>query len=792
MLVFPIDFEGKLGFDQILDLVGDRCKSEFGLEFISKIKPSLDLTEIEVWLSQADEMVQILNEGEPVPSRDFRDIRTILKRSRVRGAFLQSEDFATLKSTLQVLYGWTQFLKKRQSESPQLFKLTLGFVVDHKIVDAIDRIIDERGLVRDNASPELASIRALLVKKERDVRTAINKILRKSIQDKFTDEDSIVTIREGRLVIPVKAENKRKIQGFVHDESATGQTVYLEPTETLQLNNEVRELQYQEQREIAKILTRLTDMLRESLIDLEKGAFFIGLLDYIHAKASFANDIEAAKPKIQKSPSINWKNVRHPLLWLSHNTNGKPTVPLSISLSRQANRILVISGPNAGGKSVALKTVGLVQYMFQCGFLVPVDESSEFGVFKNLLLDIGDTQSLENDLSTYSSHLTAMRYFNEIADRDSLFLIDEFGTGTEPQFGGAIAESILNELHKKKSFGVVTTHYQNLKKYAEKNIGVVNGAMKYDVAALEPLFELEIGKPGSSFAFEIARKIGLPKFIIQDAKSKIGGKQVDYEFLLNDLEKERAKYRQLTKKAEKAEKEIVEVRKDYEDVRKMVQEERKDVLRQAKIEASQILNDANRQIESTIRIIKEQKADKEKTKLAREKLEEFKTRKLVDKPSSKVVIRPLFKVGDSVTIKGQDTQGEVMMIKGKQAQVQFGNIISFIDLKKLIKVTPGAEIKQDNRARRIGGINMLDKMAQFSGELDIRGVRAEEALGKVDEYIDNALILGTDQVRILHGKGHGILRDLIRNHLRDHQSVTSTVDEHVEFGGSGITVITFK
>lgn len=779
--------------DQIFDLVKSKCKSDLGVEFLAQVKPSSILVEVELGLNQTDEMLRILSEAVNLPARDFRDIRDFLRRSRAQGTFLMAEDFATLKATLQVLYDWTQFLKKRQSESPELFKLTLGFVADKILIESIDRIIDERGIVRDNASPELAAIRSLLIQKERDVRTAINKILRKSIQDKFTDEDSSVTIREGRLVIPVRAENKRKIQGFIHDESATGQTVYLEPTETLQLNNEVRELQYREKREIARILTKLTDLVRESHADLEKGSFFIGLLDFIHAKAKFAIQINAVKPKLQKYPIINWRDARHPLLWLSHNANGQSTIPLSLRLSRQENRILVISGPNAGGKSVALKTVGLIQYMFQCGFLVPVDERSEFGIFKSLFLDIGDTQSLENDLSTYSSHLSAMKHFNELADRDSLFMIDEFGTGTEPQFGGAIAESILNELHKKKAFGVVTTHYQNLKKYAENNFGVVNGAMKYDLAELEPLFELEIGKPGSSFAFEIARKIGLPKFLIAEAKTKIGSHQVEYEYLLNDLERERSKFKLLSKKIEKDEKEISEVRKDYEDLRKMVQDERKEIVKRAKIEAKQILDAANKQIEQTIREIKEQKADKEKTIQARGKLEAFKQNRLKDTDhKEKVEEKAVFKIGDMVTISGQDTAGEVMHVKGKQAQVQFGNIISFIDIKKLEKST-SVTVKQKERSyRRIGGINMLERMAQFNGELDIRGVRAEEALGKVDEYIDHALILGTDQVRILHGKGHGILRDLIRNHLKGHQSVSSTVDEHIDFGGSGITVITFR
>ena len=793
MLIFPKDFESKLGVDQIFDLVRTKCRSAYGESFLAQVKPTAKLEEMMARLEQTDELVKILQKVENVPGRDFLDIRAFLKRSKVSGTFLQSEDFSTLKSTLQVLYDWTQFLKKRQLESPQLFKLTLGFIADKTLIDAIDRIVDERGIVRDNASPELASIRSLLIQKERDVRNAINRILRKSISDGFTDEDSSVTIRDGRLVIPVRAENKRKIQGFVHDESSTGQTVYLEPTETLQLNNEVRELQYQEKREIAKILTKLTDLIRQSLRDLEQGAYFIGLLDFIHAKAAFAIAINGVMPKVQKYPSVQWRDARHPLLWLAHNASGKPTVPLSLRLNRQENRVLVISGPNAGGKSVALKTVGLIQYLFQCGFLVPVDERSEFGMFKSIFLDIGDTQSLENDLSTYSSHLTAMKHFTEMSDRDSMFLIDEFGTGTEPQFGGAIAESILNELHKKKSFGVVTTHYQNLKKFAENNLGVVNGAMKYDVGKLEPLFELEIGKPGSSFAFEIARKIGLPKFLIEEAKTKIGSHQVEYEYLLNDLERERNKYQQLTKKAAKDEAEIIKIKKDYEQVRNMVQDERKEVMKKAKMEAKQLLSEANKQIETTIREIKESKADKEKTKEARGKLEGFKERRLAERKDKQEVVKAVIKIGDMVTIKGQETMGEVMHIKGKQAQVQFGNIISFIDLPKLEKTSNTQAKKQDNtRSRRVGGINMVERMSNFNAELDIRGVRAEEALGKVDEYLDQALILGTDQVRILHGKGHGILRELIRNHLKGHNSIASAVDEHIEFGGSGITVVTLK
>ena len=792
MLEYPKDIQEKLGMDQVIDLVRAKCKSDHGVEFLEKVKPSSRVDDISKWLDQTNEMVRILSSGENLPSRDFQDLRVFLKKIKVKGTFLQGEDFSQLKSLLTLLYQWTQYVKKHQNDYPQLCSLTYGFIADQDLIKEIEQIVDERGMVRDTASPELAAIRSLLIQKEKAVRTAINKVLRKAIQDKLTDEDSSVTVRDGRLVIPLKAEHKRRIQGFVHDESATGQTVYLEPTEALQLNNEVRELQYQEKREIARILTRLTDLVRESMEDLEKGSFFIGLMDFIHAKAVFALEIEGVKPEVTKNPEVKWYQAKHPLLWLSHKGSGKPTIPLSLELNRQSNRILVISGPNAGGKSVALKSVGLLQYMFQCGFLVPVSEASTFGVFRSIFLDIGDTQSLENDLSTYSSHLTAMKYFQEMSDRNTMFLIDEFGTGTEPQFGGAIAESILGQLNERKSFGVVTTHYQNLKKFAENKPGVVNGAMKYDVGALEPLFELEVGKPGSSFAFEIAKKIGLPKHIIEDAKGMVGTSQVDYEHLLNALEKERGKYEKLTKKLEREEKEVASIKTDYESLKEMLQYEQKRLIKEAKHEAKRIVEDANKRIENTIRTIQETKADKAKTKALREDLDKYKQAqdKAIEKAATKKKDLE-FKVGDSVTIDGQDTSGEVMNVKGKQAQVRFGNIISFIDVKKLAKANVSHQ-QQEKRSRRIGGMNMVEKMTQFNGEVDVRGMRADEALSKVDEYIDSALLLGTDQVRIIHGKGHGILRDVIRTHLKGHSSVERAVDEHIEMGGSGITLVTFR
>ncbi|MFT7029336.1 MAG: DNA mismatch repair protein MutS2 [Marinoscillum sp.] len=793
MLIYPQDIREKLGVDQLVSLIREQCKSQGGAALADKIGPSANLTEITKRLEQTDEMLKVLQNGGQIPSRDFQDLKHFLVKIRVQGTFLQADEFGLLKSLLQLLYDWINFLKGKEEDYPNLVGLAKGFEIDPTLIRSIDKIVDERGEVRDNASPELASIRSLLIQKERAVRVAINKVLRHSIQQKFTDEESAITIRDGRLVIPVKAEFKRRIQGFVHDESATGQTVFLEPTEALELNNEVRELQYREKREIAKILTKLTDLIRSALDDLDRGAVFISIIDFVHAKAVFARNIEAVKPDISKQPLQKWYVARHPLLWLAHKATGKPTIPLSIELNRQEQRILIISGPNAGGKSVALKTVGILQYMFQCGLLVPVGEGSTFGIFKSIFLDIGDTQSLENDLSTYSSHLTSMNYFLQMADRDSLFLIDEFGTGTEPQFGGAIAESILSTLNETKAFGVVTTHYHNLKKFGENHEGVVNGAMKYDVAALEPLFILEVGKPGSSFAFEIATKIGLPSVTIEQARGMVGTSQVAYDALLNSLEVEKSKYDKLLKKLEKESKEITVLKSDYESLKEMLQTEQKQVLKQAKLRASQIIDEANRRIEHTIREIKENNADKEKTKQLRDGLKGFQTAQTKDiEKTAPVKKKPLLSVGDYVKLDDQDNTGEIMDLKGKQAQVRFGNLISFIDMKRLHKVSGGHSDSPGSKPKKVGGINMLEKRTRFSSELDIRGTRADEALSRVDEFLDEALLLGSNQIRIIHGKGHGILREVIRGHLKGYSAIDKVYDEHVEFGGSGITVIDFK
>ncbi|XOV91105.1 MAG: endonuclease MutS2 [Bacteroidota bacterium] len=788
MSVYPQDFSEKLNISQLFDLVRTRCKTTIGRKLVDKCKPSSDYATVTQWIDQTHELTRIISSGDPLPSRDFMDIQPLLVSMKIAGSFLPAEEFLQLRISLDLLYDWTQYLKKRQDQFPELCRLTYGFIADKELPKLIDSIIDERGQVRDNASDRLREIRTDLVNKSQAVRKVINSILKKAKTDGLTEDSSEVTIREGRLVIPLKAENKRRISGFVHDESSSGQTVFLEPAEALQLNNEVRELLYEEKREINKILTRLSDKVREHMEDLEKGGRFIGIFDFIYAKATFCKSIDAVKPSIAKYPVIKIYKAYHPLLKISHDQSGKPTIPLSIELTRQGNRILVISGPNAGGKSVSLKTVGIIQYMFQSGFLVPLSEASELGIFKNIFLDIGDSQSVENDLSTYSSHLTAMKHFVEHADEHTLFLIDEFGTGTEPQFGGAIAESILSELMSRKSFGVVTTHYANLKEFGEHHPGIVNGAMKYDVSALTPLFELEVGKPGSSFAFEIARNIGLSKQVISNARSLVGRDHVDYEKLLTQLEKERRDYEKLRKQTEKEQAGITDLRADYESLKAMLAEDRQKILKEAKDKARQIVDEANRKIEHTIRSIQESKADKQRTKDLRESVAKYKDSLVEQKP--KKVKTETLKPGDWVSMEGQDLSGEILNIKGKQAQVRFGNLISFVDFKKLIK---GQRREHEKSVgKKAGNFSMIDKRAQFQGELNVIGQRAEEALINVDQYIDEAIMLGTDMVRITHGKGHGILRDMIRNHLKKHPMVDRAVDEHVEMGGSGVTLVVFK
>lgn len=786
MNTYPKDIEQKLGFDQIRELLIGACQSNRGVALAQKAKPSDAFDTVSKWLNQVHEMVRLKGAASDVVSFAFPDIDVFLVKVKVPGSFLDPSDLHELKVGVMTLSSWIAFFEKQADNYPELARLSTHIELDKQLAVSIDRAIDDRGEVKDSASNALSEIRTKIAQSERSVRSAIQKVLKKAKSDDYTDEDSTLTVRDGRLVIPIKAEHKKRIQGFIHDESSTGQTVYLEPGEVLDLNNQVQELKYAERREVIRILIALSDEVRQNLPGLSKGVGLLEKLDFIHAKAKVGEKINAIIPVVEKSTRFTMVNAVHPLLFLSHKASGKPVIPMTLTLD-QDHRILIISGPNAGGKSVTLKTVGLLQYMLQAGLPVPVADESRMGIYSSIFIDIGDTQSIEDDLSTYSSHLTSMNHFLKFADKKTLFLIDEFGKGTEPQFGGAIAESVLHDLNRKRSVGVVTTHYQNLKKTGDETPGLLNGAMKYDLDALEPLFELEVGKPGSSFAFEIASKIGLPESIIQSARKKIGKSHVSYDQLLNQLEREKGKYEKLLKKLDRDQVDLSKTRKDYEGLRAMVQEDKKRIIKEAKLEAKQIIDQANRDVERVIREIKENKAAKERTKEIRKELD----RKRDKLSEEKKAPTQRLKVGDVVTVVGQDTTGVIQKINGKQSEVLFGSLKSIVSADRLQKVNEAPQVSYQKKVKKLG-IDISTKMANFNHELSIIGTRADEAMHKVEAFLDEALLVGVDEVRVVHGKGHGVLREIVRNIAKEHPMVTHIVDEHADRGGAGISIITLK
>ncbi|MDX2303181.1 MAG: endonuclease MutS2 [Microscillaceae bacterium] len=803
-MIYPKNIEIKLGFDKIRQLLKDNCISTLGQAYVDKIQFSNNFDLISKLTLQTSEFGDILRQGEGFPKNNYIDVSEHLKKATLYGAFLSDFEFFDLKLSLHTIADCLKFFDKSAPEAyPNLKELRNQVEFDKKLIGRIELVIDDRGKIRDDASYELRSIRAKIIEEQSLLRKRLDSILRSAKQQGFAKEDALLTLREGRMVIPIAAEFKRKIRGFVHDESATGQTVFLEPAEIIDINNEIRELHYEERREIIRILTQLTNEVRPHVQNLEKAYQFLGMMDFIRAKAIFAQKIGGIRPSFFKKNLIEWRKAVHPLLFLSLEEHGKKIVPLNINLSPK-QRILIISGPNAGGKSVALKTVGLLQYMFQCGLLVPMNEDSSMGLFKDIFIDIGDEQSIENDLSTYSSHLTNMKHFLEFADRHSLFLIDEFGTGTEPTMGGAISEAILEKLNASKAFGVITTHYSNLKTYAENHEGVVNGAMQFDSKNLRPLYQLEIGLPGSSFAFEIAKKIGLPEGIIHKARNHVGLEHVNYDQLLQELEIEKKNYATQSQVVQAKEEKLKEVTDEYAKLRDYLDREKTRIINQAKAEAQKILQKANQKIENTIRIIKENKAEKEITKQIREELEEFKeeikpTEIVFEDPApveveeEVLVIEGEIQVGDKVRLKGQTALGEVVAIKGKDVEILIGDLKSNVKKTRLEKVSHKTYKEEQKKIKRsFKGIDMLEKMNNFSSELDLRGKRAEEALYELEVFLDDALLLGIHEVRIIHGKGDGILRKLVREKLQQYKEITGIRDEHADRGGAGITLASMK
>jgi DNA mismatch repair protein MutS2 len=662
--------------------------------------------------------------------------------------------------------------------------------------------LTNKGEIRDNASEKLAEIRQQIMSKQRQVLRATRKAFELAKKSGWAPENAEITIRNGRTVIPVKASDKKALHGFIHDESSTGQTVFIEPGESFEINNEIRELENDERREIIKILLKFTDFVRPYFEDLFRLYRFLGLVDFIRAKALFSIKTEAVKPVITSEKKLFLRKAVHPLLYLSHKAQNKSIVPLDIVLTEE-NRILVISGPNAGGKSVCLKTTGLLQYMLQCGLLIPAKEDSEVFLFNKMFIDIGDEQSLENDLSTYSSHLLNMKFFIRNADINTLFLIDEFGTGTEPQLGGAIAESVLEELNKNKAFGVVTTHYTNLKIAAERNYGMINGAMLFDSKEMQPLFKLQIGKPGSSFTFEIAKKIGFPRYILEKAKKKTGVKAVSFDRQLQQLELEKLKIEKREKELIKMEKSFKEAEQKYNNLKTKIDKNKKKILEEARIEALKIIEESNKAIEKTIREIKEAKADKETTKALRQKLnlQKEKIKKLTGKNETAkkehaktVEAETKIAPGDWVKIKDSDIIGELVSLDDDEAVVNVNNVIlrtTADKLKKSDKKPQNAVPTYKSTQRNI--INEINKKTvNFNLSIDVRGKRTEEAISMIKKYIDDAILLNIAEVAILHGKGNGILRQIIREYLQTIDEIKYFGDAPVDMGGAGITRVYFK
>ncbi len=818
-MLYPNTLEQKLGFDKIRDLLKQACISPLGQDYVDKIRFTDNHQLIDKLLKQTAEFKQIAQYETEFPQANYLDVREQLTKARIEGLALTEEDFFDLKLVLKTVQACLTFLAKREEsrtgdrQFPFLKELAGPVAVDANLLNALDRVIDDRGHVRDSASTELSRIRRQIISEQANLRKQLDSIFRNARQNGWTPDDMSLTIREGRLVIPVSAEHKRKIKGIVHDESNTGQTVFLEPAEVFDANNEIRELGYAERREIFRILLALTDQLRPHLEGLKKAVNFLAQIDFIRAKARLAMQLGAGMPIVHNRPLVDWIDARHPLLYLSFQkpearAEGKKVVPLSVRLNDQpgtpAGRILIISGPNAGGKSIALKTIGLIQYMLQCGLLVPMAEHAEMGVFQNLFIDIGDEQSLENDLSTYSSHLTAMKQFLVGANKRTLFLIDEFGTGTEPGLGGAIAEAILEDLNKSGAFGVINTHYTNLKVFADKTSGLINGAMRFDGEHLEPLYQLEVGRPGSSFAFEIASKIGLPRPVIERAKEKLGTQQVNFEKLIKELDIEKKVFSEKNIEMGINTRKLAQQLAEYTALKTNLDNNQKQLLNEAKQKAKALVQEANQRIENTIREIKEVKADKDMTREIRQELQKFEQKTLKPdviaepaKPKDKEEFEKdggTIEVGSFVRIEGQTAVGQVLALRGKDAEISIGDLKSTVKLNRLEKVSKKVfkEAVGETEKPRMKGVDLNEKMMNFSFNLDIRGKRGEEALGEVDQFFDDALMLGYPELRIVHGKGDGILRNLVRTHLRRYKQVAKMEDEHADRGGAGVTVVKMK
>jgi len=787
-MTFPFEIEQRLSFDQIRLKLTNYCQGPLGVQQVHQIKFSSSYSYVLTLIRQNLEFKLVLESGKEFPTTVHQSPDEHFKRAAIEGSYLEEEAFQQIIRSLVIIADCKHFFLQNQDSYPELFKISSEISHPGNLIKNLRDKFDDHGQIRDSASVELSKIRKSLHAEQRRVKRLMEQLFRNAADQGWVPDGVSAAVRDGRLVIPVLAEHKRKIKGFVVDESATGQTVYLEPAEVLEANNEIRDLQHAERREVIKVLKELTSLLRIHLPALHASFHFLGVIDFTRAKAKFSIEIMAEMPHLKDYPDLNWLHARHPLLYLS--LKGKrEVVPLTIDLTNQ-HPFLLISGPNAGGKSVCLKTVGLIQYMVQCGLLPSLHEKSSVGIFSNIFLDIGDQQSIENDLSTYSSHLKNMNYFIHHSDSRTLILMDELGSGTDPNFGGGISESILTELTQRKVWGVATTHYYNLKVFASNHSGIRNGAMQFDTKKLEPLFKLEIGKPGSSFALEIARKTGLPKTTLARAEEIIGTELTGLETLMKTVAEEKQQLENRRRDVDLREKKMKDTLAHYEALLKELEGKKKEIISKAKEEASLLLKETNREIEKTIRHIRENKAEKKETRKVRQGLQTFVSKVQTQKAETEMKDVKIG-IGDHVRMIGQEVSGIVLSIKADTAIVQFGDLRSAVNRKKLIRSDLLVVNKTIPQARSLG-IDVMRKQSSFITTLDIRGKRVEEVIPILDQFIDDALLLGKSELKILHGKGEGVLRKVVRDHLKKVKQIVSITDEHAERGGDGITVVVLK
>ena len=817
-MIYPSSFEEKIGFDAVRSHIASLCTSPLGVARCEEMAFSTNYTEVNARLAAVAEMVAILASDSGFPIANIHDKRKLLNSLRAQGSFAHESELPGLRASLGTMADIaTFFIKQRHDDQPGpypvLDDIASGLNAFPAVTTAIDRIIDRHGEVKDNASPELAEIRRSMAATAGSIQSAMRRVVANAVREGYLDPDVTPSVRDGRLVIPVAPMNKRKIPGIVHDESASGKTYFIEPTEVVEANNRLRELSIDERREITRILISLADLIRPEIDELLQGFDLLGLFDFIYAKAKYAQLTDATLPHLAVHPEIEWYHATHPVLARSLARQNKQIVPLDITLTPD-KRILVISGPNAGGKSVTLKTVAIVQYMTQCGVLPTVYDNSHIGMMESIFIDIGDDQSIEDDLSTYSSHLRNMKFFLSHGNDRTLILIDEFGGGTEPQIGGAIAQAMLKQFNELKMWGVVTTHYHNLKQFAEETPGLVNGSMLYDRHLMQPMFKLAIGQPGSSFAIEIARKTGIPEAIINDAKDIVGSDYVNMDRYLLDIARDRRYWENKRTSIRQREKKLEEIVARYEQDVEELRGKRREIISDAREEARKILDGSNATIERTIREIRNAQADKEKTREARRKLDQERRqlREQIDSPDEQDSLpRPARKpkapkpapakvneqlsVGDSVLLDGGGgTVGKILEINGKNAVVAFGQIKTTVKLDRLKgtirKPASGVSDKPSVISAHTSD-ESRQRQLEFSQQLDVRGMRADEAVQAVTYYLDDAVQFNSSRVRILHGTGTGALRHYIRQYLQTHPAVRSFHDEDVRFGGPGITVIEF-